>query len=416
MRSTNSFAELRGIAMKICMIAYSVYERDNRVMRYAETLARRGDQVDAVALSSQDLTHDSINGVNLFRVQRRTYREKGRLSYLLRVLLFFWRAMMFVIRRQARMRYDIIHIHSVPDFLVFSAWFAKLFGTKLILDVHDVLPELYASKFHSSEKSFTYKVLLAVERWSAAFAHHVIIANDIWRQKLVARSVPAWKCTTLLNFPDRSIFRRQGRTRADNKFVMIYPGTLNWHQGVDLAIRALADIQEEAPAAELHIYGTGPNKESLVALARELGLSDRVQFMGYRNLWEIPQAMEDADLGVVPKRNDRFGDEAFSTKVLEFMALGVPVLLASTKVDRYYFNDSIVKFFRAGDEKDLADSMLSLVRNPQVRRTLASNAARFIKHYDWDSHKGVYLDIVDTLCPNGSHQHCSPVSSRAHSD
>jgi glycosyltransferase involved in cell wall biosynthesis len=389
--------------MRVCMIAYSVYESDGRVMRYAETLAQRGDEVDMVVLAGPGRTGaDVIQGVNVFRLQTRTHDEKGQFSYLFRILQFFFRAMWFVSRRELRERYDLVHVHSVPDFLVFIPWLAKLRGARIILDIHDVLPELYASKFGCDERSVVHKLLVQVEQSSAAFADYVIIANDIWREKLLARSLRPDKCTAILNFPNRSIFFRRGKTRNDGRFVMLYPGTLNWHQGLDVAIRSLARIKDAAPNADLHIYGEGPAKESLRALAKELGLNGRVKINDTRPLRDVAGLMEDADLGVVPKRNDSFGDEAFSTKTLEFMAMGVPVLVSDTKIDRYYFNDSIVKFFRAGDEQSLSEAMLSLIHSPRIRSSLVRNAAAFLEGNDWESNKIRYLEIVRHLVASKS--------------
>jgi glycosyltransferase involved in cell wall biosynthesis len=382
--------------MNVCMISYSVYEADGRVMRYAETLARRGDTVDVVALSrgGQRSADEIINGVNVFRVRPRTHDEKGKFSYLFRILAFFFRAMLFATWRGCKTRYDFVHVHSVPDFLVFAAWLPKLRGAKIILDIHDVLPELYASKFDVKVDSTIFKLLLMEERSSAAFADHVIAANHIWQDKLVARAVQSDKCTAILNFPDFSIFRPRGRTRADGKFVMIYPGTLNWHQGLDIAVRSFAQIKDLAPEAEFHIYGVGPAEASLEKLTEELGLGGRVKLLGPRKLGDVAELMENADLGIVPKRNDAFGGEAFSTKILEFMAMGVPVLVSDTKIDRYYFNDSVVRFFPASDESGLAKEMLNLIKDPQLRCDLAKKAIEFVKDYDWETNQSKYLDIL----------------------
>jgi glycosyltransferase involved in cell wall biosynthesis len=389
--------------MNVCMISYSIYDSDARVMRYAETLARRGDRVDVIALSAGDGPPcEIVNGVNVFRIQSRTRKEKSKFSYLFRIILFFVRASLFVARRELKVKYRLVHVHSVPDFLVFAAWLPKLRQAKIILDIHDILPELYASKFGCSEESLMYKVLLGIERWSAAFADHVIVANHIWRDRLISRSVASSKCSVILNFPDRNLFARSGRTRDTKKIVMIYPGSLNWHQGVDIAIRSFARIREQAPNSEFHVYGAGPAQAGLEALANELGLNDRVKFNGARHLTEIVEVMENADVGVVPKRNDPFGDEAFSTKILEFMAMGVPVIVSGTKVDRYYFNDSVVKFFIPGDDSDLAHAMLTLLNSLEQRRALARNATKFVEDYDWDRNKYRYLDIVDRL--NFSHK------------
>lgn len=396
--SSVRFTDNQPSGMNVCMISYSVYESDNRVLRYTETLAKRGDHVDVLALSHDDSPpSDVINGVHVFRIQGRIRREKAKLSYLVRILAFMFRSMFFFAWRNRKVHYDLVHVHSVPDFMVFAAWLPKMRGTKIILDIHDVLPEFYVSKFGARKESLVFKFLLKVEKLSAAFADHVIIANDIWREKLVRRSVTPDKCSAILNFPDRSIFFQRGKTRADGKFVIAYPGTLNWHQGVDIAIRAFASIKEVVPNAEFHIYGTGPGQELLITLARELGLNGRVKFQGMRKLRDIATEIENADLGVVPKRSDSFGNEAFSTKILEFMALGVPVVVADTKIDRYYFNDDVVKFFRSGDEKSMSEAILAVIQDAHLRQNLILNSSKFVETFDWDNRKSVYLDVIKDL-------------------
>jgi len=383
------------------MIAYTFYEFDARVRRYAETLARRGDHVDVIALRrDHQPARENINGVHLFRIQRRDIDEKQKFSYLRKLLLFLLRSMVFVSAKQLRRPYDLLHIHSVPDFEVFAAVLPKLMGSKLILDIHDLVPEFYASKFHVPASSPFVKLLKLMERVSAAFVDHVIIANDLWKNKIVGRSVSDDKCTAILNFPDKVVFTRRGRNGTNGKFKMLYPGTLNDHQGLDLAIRAFALIKDDAPEAEFHIFGRGPSKESLASLIAHLGLEDRVFLKDHVPLIELPPIMENSDLGVVPKRRNAFSDEAFSTKILEFMALGVPVLVADTKIDSYYFDESLVKFFRAGDEKDLANNMLLLIRKPELRQRLSTNATEYVCKNDWESKKQIYLDLVDRLVAN----------------
>ena len=104
-----------------------------------------------------------------------------------------------------------------------------------------------------------------------------------------------------------------------------------------------------------------------------------------------------ADLGVVPKRADSFGNEAFSTKIMEYMAEGVPVIVSKTKVDTYYFNDSIVRFFESGNEKELTEAMLTLMKNSELRATLAGNAKNFVALNSWAVKKHEYLHLVDSL-------------------
>ena len=384
--------------MRVCMVGYTFYEFDNRVRRYAETLAKRGDQVDVIALRRQGQSPEEvINGVHVFRIQERIVNETAKLSYLLRSLLFFFRSMLFLITRQLRSPYALIHLHTPPDFEVFAAWFPKLMGAKIILDIHDLLPEFYASKFNTSLDSPICKLLTAIEKVSAAFADHVVAANHIWQRKLVARSVKLHNCTTILNFPDQSIFGPRERSRTNHRFVILYPGSLSYHQGVDIAIRAFALIKNRVPCAEFHIYGAGDQQASLRCLIAELGLEDRVFLKQPVPLTEVSALMQTADLGVVPKRSESFGNQAFSTKILEFMSVGVPVIVSDTEIDRSYFDDSLVKFFRSNDEKDLADSMLLLIQDGELRRRLAQNAEEFISRNHWDAKKSDYLNLVDSL-------------------
>jgi glycosyltransferase involved in cell wall biosynthesis len=384
--------------MKVCMVAYTFYEQDNRVRRYAETLAKRGDRVDVVALSGEgQSSKEVIDGVTLYRIQRRVVSERGKFTYLGKLLLFFLRSFAFLTWKQLQERYDLIHVHSVPDFEVFAALIPKLTGSKIILDIHDMVPEFYLSKFKASSNSLTFRLLVAVERMSASFADHVIAANHIWLERLYKRSVSSAKCTVILNFPDTDIFHFRGRHRNDSKLIMVYPGSLGYHQGVDIAIRALALIADKCPEAEFHIYGGGVQTEYLKTLIAELNMQERVLLMGGRTLQEVAVIMENSDLGVVPKRSDGFGDEAFSTKIFEFMALDVPVIVARTTIDRYYFDDSLVKFFQPNDEKSLAAAMQQMIENPGHRQELVRNAREFIQSYTWERNKSVYLDLVDSL-------------------
>lgn len=392
--------------MRVCMIAYTFYELDNRVKRYAEALAQRGDHVDVVALMDAATqkkhglsSYEKVNGVHLYRIQKRLLNERTKLSYLYRLLLFLVNSALFLACKHCRKRYDVIHIHSIPDFEVFAALLPKYLGAKIILDIHDIVPEFYASKFNVTSKSLLYKCLLTVEKDSIAFSHHVIIANHLWWEKLCKRSVSEDKCSVFLNYPDQAIFSPRPKAKKSDKFTLLYPGTLNRHQGLDVAIRALAIIKDQAPNVEFHIYGEGPEKPNLQRLTEELQLQDTVFFKNYLPIEQIADAMANADLGIVPKRKDSFGNEAFSTKIFEFMSLGIPVIAADTKIDTYYFDDSMIQFFESGNENDLAACLLKLIKTPQLRKSLAANALKNIeKNNSWELHKKRYFDLLDTLC------------------
>jgi glycosyltransferase involved in cell wall biosynthesis len=399
---------VRGIAgMHVCMLAYTFYENDGRVMRYAEALAQEGAQVDAIVLRRPGQVHEEvINGVRVLRIQERQKNERGKFSYLWRIVQFLFRSMWALAQQQGRSPYDLVHVHSVPDFEVLAAWVPKLCGAKIVLDIHDIVPEFYAAKFGVQPNSLVFKALTWIERASCAFADHVIVANDLWMRRIAQRAARPEKCSAFINYPDTTVFNSQLRTREhDGRFVLSYPGTLNWHQGLDIAIKAFAVALPHAPGLEFHIHGEGPAKPELARLVTELQLTGKVHLHPPLPLRAIAQVMANADLGVVPKRNDSFGGDAFSTKVLEFMALGVPLVVAATRVDQHYFNDQQLRFFTPDDVVDLSRAILDACQYRARSAELAANALRHVATQSWGVQKGRYLSLVQALVPKAVRHH-----------
>lgn len=384
--------------MRVCMLGYTFYEIDSRVQQYARALVERGDEVDFIGLQKLGQSaEDVVEGVRIFRIQRREFDEKSKVSYLLKLLRFFVSSSMLLSRKHLRNRYDLIHVHSVPDFLVFAACLPRLIGAKIVLDIHDVIPEFYATKFNAPPGSLSFRSLLLLEKICAAFAHHVIIANDIWREKLVSRALRASKCTTILNYPRQLVRQGSKPQKPESRFIILYPGSLNYHQGVDVAIQAFALVKNSIPESEFHIYGEGAEHANIARLIQRLGLEERVFLRPYVSHEEILRIMADADLGIDPKRTDGFANEAFGGKIFEFMALGVPMVVSDTRTNKHYFNESVVRFCRGGDAEDLARSILAVHENKQATSGLVRSASEFVRGYEWDVQKLIYLGLVDSL-------------------
>lgn len=387
-----------GIPRRVCMLAYAFCDTDNRILRYAETLAERGDEVEAIGLRRHGQSRtESINGVHFSRIQARKRDEKGKIDYVTRMLRFMVHSSLLLTCRHLRKPYDLIHVHSVPDFEVFAAWAAKLMGAKVILDIHDIVPEFYVSKFGVSKDAYGFKVLLWVERMSARFADHVIIANHLWYQRLIRRAVPGSRCTAIPNYVDTRTFYPYPRTRDDDRLVLIYPGGLQKHQGLDIAIHAFQRVSERLPRAEFHIYGEGPEKDNLNALIESLGLRGKASIHDSVDIRFVPALLANADIGVVPKRADGFGDEAYSTKILEFMSQGIPVVASRTTIDQFYFGDGSVHFFESGSVDDLARCILELAVDPELRGQLAEKGRAYVARNNWTNKEHEYLGVMDRL-------------------
>lgn len=385
--------------MRACMVAYTFYESDNRVRRYAETLIKAGNNVDAIVLRRQgQSSHEIIEGVRVYRIQERVKNEKHPLTYLKRLLTFFLLSTWVLTLRHLKARYDIIHVHSVPDFQVFATVVPRLMGARVILDIHDIVPELYASKFKISQSSLLFRLLLLVEKLSVAYSNHVIIANHLWHERLARRSGRPQRCSTILNYPDPAIFHWRQRTiTTDNWFVMCYPGTLSPHQGVDLVVSAMAKLGNKAPNLKFLILGDGAERGKLMAMASEHGLEDRVSIGGGIPIEKVAEIMANVDLGVEPKLKCSFANEALSTKILEFMAMGVPVIASNTRVHELYFKDDLICFFESGNVDDLAAKILELMHDSARRDALRARGMSFVQENNWDVKKNEYLDLVGRL-------------------
>ena len=389
----------RNTRKKICMLTYSTYENDGRVRRYAESLAKRGDHVDVIAISdgTVPLGTGHINGVHVHRIQRRDRQKRRKWTYAFRLIRFFLHSSVLLARRHQRIRYDLVHIHNPPDFLAFAAFYPKRTGAKLILDIHDIVPELFASKFSATTNNLYVRFLTMIERRATAFADHVIVSNDLWHKTLVERAVPPEKCSVFLNNIDEALFYRRQRTRDDGKFIVLFPGSFQWHQGLDLAIEAFAVVRQQVPNAEFHIYGGGPEAPNLIQLTNRLNLQDSVKFGENLPLDQMPGVIANADLGVVPKRANSFGDQAYSTKIMEFMSQGVPVVVSHTKVDAFYFPDDLVHFFPSGNVQAMANAMMDVINDRALRERLVAKGSKYAERNGWNSKRKDYLALVDSL-------------------
>jgi glycosyltransferase involved in cell wall biosynthesis len=339
---------------------------------------------------------ECIRGVNVHRIQKRYRKSKqSRFTYIWPLVRFWLASSWELTRRQWQNSYDLVHVHNIPDFLVFAAWLPRLQGTAVLLDIHDIVPEFYGSKFGASPQSLVQIGLKWIELASARFATQVIVSNHLWLERFGDRTGTRHKCVVFINNVDGETFRSGMRTRNDDRLIILFPGGLQWHQGLDLALRAFQSVAVELPQSEFHIYGDGDMRPALVALVAALQLEHRVRFFAPLPTVQIAGIMANADLGVVPKRANSFGNEAYSTKIMEFMSLEVPVVVSRTKVDEYYFDDSVVRFFESGNVPALSAAMLAVLRNHADRREMVARALRYSQSHSWNSRKLAYLELVD---------------------
>ena len=301
-------------------------------------------------------------------------------------------------RLNRRKRFDLIHVHNIPDFLVFAAWYPKLQGARVILDIHDMMPELFAANFRQSEQSVIVRSLKLMERASAAVADHVILPNHLWYEKYTARSANSEKCTVFMNNVDGRIFKHQCSSPENGKRILMFPGSLQWHQGLDIAIHAFHKLRTKMPEAEFHIYGEGDMKPQLVALVNQLGLNETVRFFNSVPLEKIADLMATRGSGADPQACRLLRQRGVQHQDNGIHGGGVPTVVSDTKIDRHYFNDSIVRFFESGNADLMADAILDVFSNVGGRRDMIARASEYVDRNSWKSRESDYLQLVDSLC------------------
>ena len=383
---------------KICMIAYTFYSSDPRVRREAEALAGRGDTVDFICLrEAGKAVRRNYDGVHLYPLSAGRYQGDSTLLYLAKYASFFLRASFLVSFLFLTKRYDIIQIHTMPDFLVFTAFIPKLFGAKVILDVHDLMPELYMCKFRSGPRHFIVRLITWIERQSIGYADKAIAVHVPHRNALVGHGNAEQKFTVLLNVPDAGIFHRNGGREEDGKFRLIYHGTVARRHGLEVALKAVSIAKQSIPNLEFLVIGGGDDLGRIKKLAGESDLGDSVRFLGTMPTEELPQYLRRADLGIVPILYDPFTRYMLPLKLLEYVGMGIPCIVSETETIRAYFSDEMVRFCKPGDDRELSNSILELYRNPNQRARLTANASRFNAAYNWEQQRKTYFEVVDSL-------------------
>ncbi|MGJ0483997.1 MAG: glycosyltransferase family 4 protein [Methylomicrobium sp.] len=385
----------------VFMAAYTNYRRDPRVKREAEALADAGHRVVFLARRQPDEPNlETIAGVKViktigFKNKCTTFTEY-LIDYLLFFLMIFWHLLLHPLR------YQIIHINNMPDFLVFGACLPRLLGVPVIHDVHDLMPELYLEKFNSRETHWIVQALKLEERWAGKFASAVLTVEENLKNTLSERGIPREKIHVLMNLPDDRIFAPRGSflpKPQDQTFVMVYHGTLARRLGMDIAIEAVSKVRTKIPRLELRIIGAGEERDKLLELRDRLGLQNIVTFSeGFVPVEKIPAMIQDADVGLIPLRISSGTDIMLPTKLLEYVTMGIPCIVPNTSTISRYFDHEMVQFFEEGNVDSLAKAIYELYQNPGRRTTLSNNATeRFGKIYTWSQHKKVYTHLVASL-------------------
>jgi glycosyltransferase involved in cell wall biosynthesis len=393
-------AGLRG--KRAAVLLYSYYPSDPRPRRAAEAMVDAGMSVDLLCLTENEgePPRDVVNGVNVFRVPA-GHRRGSKLSYLWNYGRFIAVSFWFLARRSLRRRYDVVHVHNMPDVLVFSALIPKLRGAGVILDLHDPMPELMMSIYGLKPGNWQIRVLRMWERLSLAFADVVLTPNITFKNLFVSRSCDSEKIHIVMNSPDESIFNPEPlkgglepRTDA-GEFRVMHHGSIVHRHGIDLLVEAVARLRPKIPGIRLDIYGRRERfLDQVLAAAERLGVGDIVSYRGSGSQPEIARAILRSDLGVIPNRGSAFTGINFPTRIFEYLAMGRPIVVPATRGIRDYFEPGELPMFEQDNVDDLAAKILWVRENPEAVRAMLGRGMEVYRKHLWKQERTRFLNMV----------------------
>jgi glycosyltransferase involved in cell wall biosynthesis len=395
---------LRG--KRAAVLLFSYYPSDPRPRRAAEALAMEGVTIEVVCLQKnrEEPRREIINGVSVFRMPLRRQRG-GKTRYVGQYSAFILRSFVHLALRSVVRRYDFIHVHNMPDVLVFSALVPKALGAKIILDLHDPMPELMQTIFELPEESFSVRLLKRLEKWSIRFADLVLTVNLACQKIYTSRSCLAKKIDVVLNSPEDDIFRFQPPSlqtsngeESAKPFVILYHGSLVPRNGFDLAVDALEAAKKYIPTARLMVCGERtPFFEGVMDSVRKRGLQENVEYLGVKNRRQVVEAINGCDLGIIPNHRNTFTEINTPTRIFEYLALGKPVIAPRTRGIQDYFGDRELIFFEVGDANDLARKIEFAFSNPGAVEQIVERGQQIYLAHNWSREKSNLLNRIGEL-------------------
>jgi glycosyltransferase involved in cell wall biosynthesis len=392
--------------LRIAHITYDWYPNDVLVRRVCEAAARRDIEVDVLCSGPPGAprTATGSDGVHIYRL------PTGRLiAPPLPLAVLHWgyytlMAGLVVTLFHLRRRYDVIHIHNMPDFLVFAGLGPKLFGAKIILHVQDLSPELMASKAGRRKRKVLRALAGAQERLSTMFAHHVVTVGWPFERLLLQRGVKARNLTIILNSVDIRLFPasrrttpRQASPSEDRPLIFMYHGTIAYRNRLDIAVRALAMALPQAPHIRLDLMGRGEEVPALKRLAQDLGVADRVVIRNGVSSEHVVDFVAPGDIGVIPYPTDGFMDLLLPTKAYEYAWLGKPMIASDTAAIRSMFRPGSVYLCPPCDPVAFAAAMVDLYIHPEKCIGLAERALEDYAPYRWELMADRYVELLGCL-------------------
>jgi glycosyltransferase involved in cell wall biosynthesis len=303
-----------------------------------------------------------------------------------------------------RRRFDLVQVHTVPDWLVFAAVVPRLRGVPIVVDLHECMPEFFASKFGTNLRHPGVRLLGMLEQASIRFARFAITCTEQQKEAFVSRGAPAEKIAVVMNSTEESVFdpvKFPAREREDGRFALISHGAIEERYGLDTMIRAVHRLRGRIPGLALEVYGDGSYSEDLQRMVEELRLDQEVTFHGFVPIEDLLTGIANADAGIVAMKRDAFRDLTHCNKMFDLITMRRPVICSRTKSVLAYFPNGSLKYFDADDDADLARAIEELYADPHHSDRLVQSATDTNEAYRWPRQREHYLQVIERVLADG---------------
>jgi glycosyltransferase involved in cell wall biosynthesis len=362
---------------------------DRRVWQEAGALRDAGYTVSIICPTGPgcEKAFEAIDGIHIWRY-RLPFEASGALGYLAEYAFALLMTFLLSLRVFFGRGFDIVHACNPPDLFFLLGRFYKLFGRKFVFDHHDANPELYEAKF-GSRKGFYYKLLLLLERLTFCTADISIATNESYKRIATKRGgMPPEKVFVVRSGPSlerMKVLPPDPSLKKGMKYLVGYVGVMGRQEGIDYLLRAAAHIVHDLGRNDVHfgLVGGGTSLEEMRALAAELGLQRHVTFTGRVGDREMLEMLNTADVCVNPDIANEMNDISTMNKIMEYMALGKPIVQFDLAEGRFSAREASL-YARRNNAIDLAQKIVELLENPERRHAMgAYGRRRVLEELEW---------------------------------
>jgi glycosyltransferase involved in cell wall biosynthesis len=352
---------------------------DRRVWQEACALRDAGHIVSIICPTGRgcERKFEAIGGIHIYRYKL-PIEAAGAAGYALEYAVALAWSFMLAWRVLLTRGFDVVHACNPPDLFFLIGGFFKLFGKKFVFDHHDLCPELYEAKF--GRRNFFHRLLLKLEYWTFRTADVSIATNESYRNIAIGRGrMPPERVFVVRSGPSLERLKRlppDDRLKRGRRYLVGYVGVMGKQEGIDYLLRAARHIVIDRGRSDVHfgLVGGGTSLEEMKQLALELGIADCVTFTGRVPDSEMLAMLNTADVCVNPDVANEMNDKSTMNKIMEYMALGKPIVQFDLAEGRYSARRASV-YARRNDAVDLAAKIVELLDDP-LRRMGMGNYGR----------------------------------------